>query len=191
MPVPVDRGGFGTWRLFVLVDVNLPTRKKTMNTLLRPKWLYSWLVGVLILWIAFLNGCGKADNQPILRGKITYNREPLGGGTLTLIPMDGKNRSVSVPIGTDGTYIVASPPQGEMKVTIETQSVQMMSGGGDFKIPAGKGPPPQAQIKQPDIDKSKLPHFVAIPSKYADPKLTPLRITIEKGKNNKDFDLEN
>lgn len=138
----------------------------------------------------FLNGCNKADTQPLLTGKITYRGEPLGGGTLALIPTDGKIKSVPVPIGTDGTYTVISPPQGEMKVTIETKSVQMMNGNSDYKVPAGMKPPAQAEIKMPEIDKSKLRHFVVIPSKYAEAKSTPLRITIERGRIIKDFVLE-
>ena len=138
---------------------------------------------VLVLVLILLTGCNRNNRKNlILTGKVNYKGQPVTGGTLTLLPTDGKTPKANTQISGDGTYSIVPPTLGEMKVAIETETIRGQTGGGAYAhLPKGE--------KQPDIDTSKRPKYVQIPSKYANPNTSKLSITINPGKNDQNFDL--
>lgn len=153
-----------------------------MSTPPRKRCLYTAFASAFVFSLVFLSGCGgKTSKVLTLSGKVTYKDQPLGGGKLTLQPADSNTQPVTTQIGADGTYLITPPGTGEMKVAIETESIRGSTGT------AYKNPIPG--VKVPEVDTSKLPKYVRIPPKYAKVQTSNLSVTIEKGKNVKDFVL--
>lgn len=145
-------------------------------------------VGVLVASVGLLAGCGGSQNAATLSGKVTYPTpdKPVTGGAITLHPSDG--RPLSAPIKWDGTFTLAAVPVGDVKVTIETESIKGMSGGNPYQPSPGMKPP---EGDKPIVfDTPNRPRYVKIPKKYSDPKTTTLSYKVEKtGVQTKDFNL--
>jgi hypothetical protein len=144
--------------------------------------------------VALFAGCGGGHsiNQGSVSGKITYKGAPVTGGTITFFPTSGTG-SAPVTIKPDGTYSSTDVPMGDMGVSIETESVKGLGGGGPaYNIPKGMKPPSGTpQPEQPKIQGgANMPVYVQIPQKYVNPKTSGLTCTIKPGKNVCDFDLK-
>lgn len=160
-----------------------------MNTPSSRVWLRVVLAAILIFSLTLPMGCGRGKHKTTsLTGKVTYKDQPVSGGSLTLHPVDAKDKPMSIPLGSDGTFQFDAPPLGEMKVTVETESVRGQTGVA-YKIPPGMKAPDGKDIKAPEVDSSKLIKYVKIPNKYANVNSTPLKCTIKEGPNKVDFPL--
>jgi len=137
----------------------------------------------LVLALAALSGCGGrgGKNNFSLSGKVTYKGEPVTGGTLTLTPTDGKTHPVNTKLSSTGKYLIVPPLVGELKVSIETESIRGKTGKAYTFGPALEKPP--------DIDESKMVKYRPIPGKYASAATSDLKVTVVQGKNEKNFDL--
>lgn len=135
--------------------------------------------GVLLASVLLLSGCGGGGKkkETSASGKVTYNGQIVSGGSIALVAADGKGQPLKMPLNSNGTFTITQPPEGEMKVVIETESVKGQTGA----------PPPG--MEKADLSKLNLPKYVKIPSSYGDANTTPLRWTIQKGENKKDFEL--
>src|SRR5262249_55260331 len=119
-----------------------PPRRCPVRSSLTPFVLAVGLVLLLSLVVV------AAKPASSVEGSVTYKGKPLPGGTI----------AVKVALEPDGTYSAKNVPVGEVKVTIETESVR----------PKGKPkakPPAKDKLKDKD---GKAPVYVAIPKKYAD-----------------------
>jgi len=146
------------------------------------------MLGILIVSMIFLAGCGAREKGATLAGKVTYPTpdKPVTGGAITLYPSSGY--PLSAPIKADGTFSIRELPAGDMKVTIRTDSIKGMSGGEPNSAPAGMKPP--GDNRPMPADTPNMPKFVKIPRKYGDPKTTPLTYTVEaSGAQTRDFNL--
>ena len=134
-------------------------------------------------FFAFLIGCGGGNDRKnlILTGKVSYKGSIVSGGTIKLIPTDTKIVPVTSQINPNGTYSVVPTGLGDMKVAIETESIKGQTGAA-YNVPAGKK-------GLPEITDTNLPKYVTIPGKYADVNTSGLTVTIQKGKNEKNFEL--
>jgi truncated hemoglobin YjbI len=120
----------------------------------------------------------KTDDEATLSGKITYKGKPLPGGPITLVNQGGKRTRVTV--AADGSYGVKdSLAAGEFIVTVETDSVKPAVGKGDRKGKRRKG----EQGQTPS-------NYVAIPARYGTAETSGLRVTLAKGANVFDIDLQ-
>jgi hypothetical protein len=155
-------------------------------------------LGASLLSAAFLAsvtvvmaGCGPTGGNPgVVSGTVTYNGKPVTGGNLTLHPVKG-GPDLPIPIDREGKFSSSGVPEGEMQVSIETESLKNKAAvppdpPKDMKLPPGVKP---EDIKKPDIDMSNRPTYMKIPRKYADAKTSGLTWTLTKGDNKKDFDL--
>ena len=147
---------------------------------------------VLALALLTVAGCTKNPNAPAqISGVVKYKGQPLPGGTLVFHDSEGK--AYSAPIQQDGKYDLTDVPVGEMKVTVETESLnpantQPTYGGqraakmgmADYNPP---GAPPRPGTEE------KKAQYVKIPEKYNNVNSSGLTATLKKGKNSKDFDL--
>lgn len=143
-----------------------------------------FVIGCAVVFsLVVLAGCGSGGGKKnlSLNGKVTYKGKPVTGGFMRLTPADGKTQPINCPINTDGTYMAVPPVLGEMKVSIETESMKGQTGVRYPNMKEDKG--------LATADTSKIAKYVPIPRKYANPQTSNLTVTIQEGKNVKDFDL--
>ena len=105
----------------------------------------------------------EPKGEPV-QGMITFKGKPLPGGTVTFVSKDAKVK-IAAMIAEDGTY-KATVPAGKYRVTVSTEV--------EKKKDDPKDPP------------KPLP---AIPKKYSDPDTSGLVITVKKGKQTFEIDL--
>jgi hypothetical protein len=141
------------------------------------------LIGVLA------SGClgGKSANATAsVSGTVTYNGNPVKGGKVTFHRQGAAVSAAS--IRKDGTYSETGLPPEEMTLTVETESVNPnkkgpVYGGGRYKTEQYKPPP---DVNVPDLSPE---NYVKIPGKYADPKTSPLKVTLSGGKQTHNIEL--
>lgn len=158
----------------------------TLRPLRRPGHLLSLALalGAVSLLVA---GCGGKSKTATLSGKVTYHNQPVTGGTLVLHPADG-GPEYPITISPEGTFQVGGAPTGDMKVTIETESLKNGPASGSNPYENMK-PPPGQKVEMPQFSTEGMSKYVKIPPKYRDVKTTPLTWNISKGSDKKDFDL--
>jgi hypothetical protein len=120
---------------------------------------------VLLLCLPVL--ADKPAAPVVVEGKVTYKGKPLPAGTIAFHPAKGK--PVKAVIKEDGSYTAKDVPVGQVRVTIETESVK------------------KAAKKKDKVEKA--PKYVAIPLKYGDPKTTPLVVEVKAGRQIADIQL--
>jgi hypothetical protein len=81
-------------------------------------------VGVLLILIA---GCGETTSRPKVKGKVTYNGQPLANKTLILTLEGAQGVSQSLPLGPDGSFDGEVPQPGTYRVSI-AESMAVMEG---------------------------------------------------------------
>jgi hypothetical protein len=166
-------------------------------------------VPVLVLGCAPVNPNAPAH----VHGSVTYNGQPVTGGTITLYSEDAG--LYTIPIRQDGTFSESDLPKGTMKVTIETESVnttrpvpQYGAGRREAKAAPKGGSPGQAAagpaaaqvgVRQrsggmgsplpTNVEHVHPGAYVKIPRKYSDVRASGLTVTLERGNQQKDFNL--
>jgi hypothetical protein len=171
---------------------------------------------LFLLSLAVVVGCGaKRPSSAVISGKVTYNGAPVSGGVVTFHSKEGVYVS---GISTDGAFNAADLPEGEMIVTIETESVnpakkqhvyeakagaaggqiakQYAKAGGaeaaakGTAIPKGAGKDTKTQSTPGDgAPQAEAAVYVKIPEKYADKKSSPLKVTMHSGSQSQNFEL--
>jgi hypothetical protein len=138
------------------------------------------MAALFVLSLICASGCGggKSAKGNTLTGKVTYRDEPLTGGSITLQSPDGKAQ-FKATIAPDGGYTIGGATTGEMIVTIETESIKGKT-GVSYQAPPGRTAPEMGM---------KLEKYVEIPRSYGDPSSSPLRVTVKKGSNKANFNL--
>lgn len=145
------------------------------------------LASILFPCVLLLSGCTKGGSTPsTLSGTVSYNGTPVKGGNIDLHVKEGGVYHTA--INPNGTYSISSLPSGEMAVAIDTESLNPQKKKPVYG--AGQGGA-QVQSPRPDDAPAETPKgdYVKIPSKYADPKTSTLKIDVIKGKNVQDFKL--
>jgi hypothetical protein len=157
-------------------------------------------VGGALLLLATLTlfGCKSYNpNAPArVSGRVYYNSNPVTGGMLTFHTKDGSQ--IPVGIAPDGTYTAYDIPDGDMVVTIDTESLNPnkkqedyrgnskskygMKGGAQHDTAAPKEPIPEGAAGHEG-------KYVKIPDKYRDPAKSDLKCTLKKGEQKQDFSL--
>lgn len=123
-----------------------------------------------LLAILLIAGCGKQD-WGYLHGTVKLNGQPVGPGTITFEPIDAQRAGSFAKFGEDGKYSVISAGRkegariGEYRVLIQ--------GGTNFGEET-VGPRPASKI----------------PARYANAQTSDLKVTIESGTKEHDFELK-
>jgi len=148
-----------------------------------------------------LGGCKSSTTPALVKGTVKYNGMPVTGGTITFITENiHEGGPYTVVIQPDGSYVAPALPAGEMIVLVETESFNPTPKGRPEPNPmiAGRsGYHPKEMMKMLQ-ENGRLPPtagqpngtYVEIPAKYANIKTTPLRVTLTKGTNLYDPELE-
>jgi hypothetical protein len=123
-------------------------------------------------------GCGPSAGT--ISGKVTYNGETLGSGT---VQFNGPNATAMSGIAADGTYTIPKMPVGTVQIAVETtppppgtpQDAGGKITGGSMSV-QGAPPPPGK--------------YVPIPDKYKDPRTSGLSYEVKSGKQQHDLALQ-
>jgi hypothetical protein len=151
-----------------------------MNTLPLQVRLRGKVAAIFVFSLIFACGCGGAGSKnTMLTGTVFYKDAPLTGGTITLYQADGQGMPTKTNIATDGAYGFVGVSPGEKMVVIETETLRGQTGS------SAKATPGQ---QTPDMG-TKAANYVQIPPIYGHPSNTPLRVTLNTGKNTQDFKL--
>ncbi len=155
----------------------------------------AWLLlpAAAFLLLAPVAGC---SSHGTVSGKITYQGEPLRGGTVVFTSGGGKVTR-SAEVGPDGSYIVADVPTGEARITVDTRFAQpppwMESGRGP---PRPMQPPPDVQLP-PGAEnntiykpKPRSAYAQKIPEEFGDPDKSGLSYAVTAGPQTHDLDLK-
>jgi hypothetical protein len=145
-------------------------------------------VSVLALWSA---GCGASTGT--VSGKVTYQGETLGGGSVLFVS-PGK-KTVSAPIGPDGTYTIVGIPAGPVQIAVETKSAmppdaKQQAGMAATRptIPPDANLPPSAKEMYQNSTAAAAAKYVEIPEELGDPDKSNLTLTVTGG--NQDYNIE-
>lgn len=169
-----------------------------MNNLRVQQFRRVFFVCSLFLLASLLLGCGSKKAVGSVRGKIVYNSVPVGGGTISFHPANGK--AVKTFIEPDGGYTVDGIPPGDVTVVIETESAgeiirkranlppmpkKELPKFDPSKAPPGMKPPEE----QPEQAAIPMPTYVPIPARYGKVDTSPEKFKVVKGDQKKDFTL--
>jgi hypothetical protein len=157
------------------------------------------VVGLLLLTIGFSTGCSKKSTDPVrgvIAGKVTVKGGPLTGGNL-IFQKDGKEVA-NLQIDSNGTFN-GSVPLGELKVGVDTERIKMEAGQQGKGIDPNRMKELMAKYQDKNMtpeEKAKMnaeafveAKYVPIPEKYRDPGKSGFTVTIQAGKNEKDFPI--
>jgi hypothetical protein len=133
-------------------------------------------------------GCGKGNPHLTgaeVSGVVRCKGQPLTGGTIRLIDPNDPNRSMSGHILGDGTYKVVNAPVGELVAVIETETAKS-DPRAFLEMAKSKGAP--GDVAKPQ-DGPPL-KYVPIHKKYNTVGKSPLKVTVEKGSQVRDFEVD-
>ncbi len=148
----------------------------------------------LLPLLLLLSGCPKQPTgNATVSGKVTYNNQPVTGGTVTFLASDGGTPYTGA-LSAEGTYDITQIPPGDYEVTVETESLKQQD-QSQYGGQQGRGRGEQGLDKMSEEDKKKMKEgpgiqkpvtgtkYMKVPSKYALPNTSGLKATVNKGKN--------
>jgi hypothetical protein len=145
-------------------------------------------VGFLLLTCAAL-GCSTNKLAPArVSGSISYKGAPIKAGTMQFHTSEGA--AYNAQITSDGTYTATDLPEGEMVVTVDLEGINPEKKGSTGKD-AEKRMKMMTQPPPPGVAAAPMPtqFYMKLPAKYANPKTSPLSVTLTKGRQVHNFDL--
>jgi hypothetical protein len=140
-------------------------------------------LSLLALWVT---GCG---GEAVVEGTVTFNNEPLRGGDVVFVPVEGGGGGPFKINPADGTYRATKLPVGKWKVGVVpikslTPNVPpgMNFGPPKDRAPLGrdKGAPGGDSLAKP----------TTIPGRYHDPDNSGLEVEVKSGLNPFDISLK-
>jgi hypothetical protein len=151
---------------------------------------------LVLLAPGLVAGCNRSKTPSKVTGTVTYKGQPVKAGNIVFHSED--MGSYPGTLSPEGTYEIVDLPAGNMTVTVETESVRPdQKTTGYPRGRAGKA----AAIDNERLaaegmagsaaaaNKEAAERYVKIPKKYADAKTSPLKVTLEAGKQVKNIEL--
>ncbi len=124
---------------------------------------------VLLVMVLLVAGCGGADGMYPVRGTVSYEGQPLDGGTILFNPVDASLPPARAAIQADGTYELKAVP-GEYKIIVNWY----------------------AEAADPDLEPDD-PRYVEpeslLPPEYSSLIATPLKGTVQAEETQIDLEL--
>lgn len=157
--------------------------------------------GMFASLIVTLVGCG--GSKTTITGKVTIDGQPLPAGRIAFVPSKG-GAGVGAEI-KDGQYTVEKVPYGNVKVTVETQSIKtridaltvaaqqfaMSQAPPGVKIPENAKQSLEEEKKQAGEKAQELRElqtkYLPVPENYGKDNTTPL--TLEVKSDTKTYDI--
>lgn len=132
-------------------------------------------------------GCGTNKARGVVKGKATFNKQPLTAGTISFVAADG--RSGSGVIKSDGTYGVNDAPLGDVTITVTTPAASPMLHNEDTKPPPGVQGMPKEFLPPGYEPPKQAGPSIPVPEKYQKVASSPLKFTVQPGSQEHDIDL--
>ena len=123
---------------------------------------------IFLVCSLFACGCGPESKMATVTGSVTIDGKPAESGSISFVPVDGMSSTSGASI-VDGKF-TSEAPIGESKVEIRVPKVV-----GKKKLYDTPDSPVQNVMEE------------VLPAKYNES--TELRLTAQKGKNEKNFEL--
>jgi hypothetical protein len=160
----------------------------------------------VLLALVLAAGCHRTNAPSKVSGKVTYKGQPVKAGNIIFHSEDSGSYPAS--LNQDGTYEIVDVPMGAMTVTVETEFLNPdkrtpgYPGMGGLRSGVGQGAAKGAAMDKervaaerkagvggPLSKEDMAARYVKVPLKYGLPRSSPLKVTLEAGKQVKDFDL--
>jgi hypothetical protein len=148
---------------------------------------FTFLILFCFCLLVVASGCPTNSLAPArVSGSVSYKGQPIKAGAIAFHSPDG----IAYPaqLASDGTYTATDLPTGDLVITVETESVNKSAQpqGGDAKRRQG-----MQQQQPPDggAAPNKAEVYTKIPSKYANPKTSPLTVTLAAGRKVHNIEL--
>lgn len=125
-------------------------------------WRYSFLRAGILLAVLVVAGCGgnSGPERAEVKGKVTFNGEPLPSGTISFIPSGATVGPSSGAEITNGTYSIAAqsgPVVGAQRV--EIRSLQKTGKQIDTTMPGETGGPSGGTGMSDEMEEVIPPEF--------------------------------
>jgi hypothetical protein len=96
--------------------------------------------GSFLVVLATTIGCGHRPakleaNRGRITGMVTFDGQPLRGGTITLVSKKDLGMAAKVLLKSDGSFIMKAAPMGEVLASVETESAKIGNPEGYVRIP--------------------------------------------------------
>jgi hypothetical protein len=149
--------------------------------------------GSVLVLCLLVPGCGASTGT--VTGKVSYQGETLGGGTVVFYA-PGK-ATVTASIGPDGTYTISNIPSGTVRIAVETKSAMPASFNSPVSaaavmakpLPPPDAIPPEARAMRPGGQQSGG-KYVAIPADFGDLEKSNLSLKVTGGDQHFDIELK-
>lgn len=144
------------------------------------------LVGSVVSLVVFVVGCGPDSGMAPVRGKVTIEGEPLAEAAVGFTSLENNQTAIG-KTGPDGSYTLTTRKPGdgalvgEHKVSITAVTLVESPKAKAMKEKHGSL---AAEMPLPPPKEEWL-----APKKYSDPDTSGLSFTVERGKNEANFDL--
>ncbi len=152
-----------------------------------------WTVLALV---ALMSGCGGRNDIPPMGqvyGKVTYKGQPLSVGMVVFSPLVSSEAQTGQlatgTLGRDGSYELTTFDDGDGAIVGE----HLITVKAVETIRTEKPNPKdneQIRTRGPDGKLSYVFMKSLVPTKYANPNMTPLRFKVEPGKHQFDIELK-
>lgn len=115
-------------------------------------WSSRWFrVLALGLATALLVGCSGGKPTGTVKGKVSFNGNPIAEGEISLVSAD-RSTGGSAPLGTDGTFSFETPiPEGSYTVVVSPPKLQ--EAGDPSSTEAPKATVPMKYLSETTSDK--------------------------------------
>jgi len=146
-------------------------------------------------------GCGTENPVPAkVRGVVRYNGKPLHGGNVIFHSSDKGSYNATIAQDGSGNYEAVDLPTGELQVSVVTEFLNPNPKGGSAKFAkaaskidaeyAAGMTKMKAAAGAPVSSAELAARYTKIPDKYGNKDTSGLVVTLERGKNEFDFDLK-
>lgn len=119
----------------------------------------------LVIAGLFLGCSGTNSSKTVtstVTGSVKFKDKIVNYGSVTFINAEGQQKKVS--IASDGTYKMANPPKGKVKVVVKTGAL-----------------PPKVAAAGADSSNAPKIETIELPSSYSDPEKTKLEFSVTEG----------
>lgn len=146
------------------------------------------LAGLLAAALAGCGGDAGLNRGGKLTGAVTLDGKPVKGGNVVVASEDGKY-SVQGFINGEGTYTVAEPPLGKVRIAVQTAYLRGSTAprGDPTGGKGGKGEGSRGMVMPDPKDIGR--EFTEIPEKYEKPDTSGLTAEVKPGDQTHDLPL--
>jgi hypothetical protein len=143
-------------------------------------------VFVGLFLVAVLVGCGTRSRSGAVSGKLTYKGQAVNDAALLLYPTSGAGGPITVPVTTDGSFVISDVPPGEYDIIVQGAEGEGSDASLLQNVPAEKRADMEKLMKSQPSRKATIP----FPQKYKDLKTSDLKCQVTDQKQTLNLELK-